>query len=178
MVPLWSCASCSPDVTEPGFLDSRLMRHSRVGSSSGSGVSCGGRDSSGTWRRFTRMRVHVDDLPRIESTKTSSTARCLATSACLLFHLSRPASAASLWGEFATTRSGIFVRGFFVAALTREGATRGASPSICENAAARVRHQTRLPHLLTRVPATFRANPAQRPCLRADRRTPRNASEL
>ncbi len=86
-------------------------RHSRVGSSSGSGVSCGGRSSSGTWRRLTRMRVHVEDVPRMESTSTSSTARRAATSGCLLFHLSRPASAASLLGEFATTINGIFVRG-------------------------------------------------------------------
>ena len=46
-----------------------------------------------------------------------------------LFHLSRPARAASLSGEFAITRSGIFARGF-LADLAREGATRGASPSI------------------------------------------------
>ena len=81
------------------------------------------------------MRVQVDDLPRMESTSTSSTARRLATSACLLFHLSRPASAASLSGEFATTKSGIFVGGFLAADLgaRRLGArraTRGASPSI------------------------------------------------
>ena len=31
--------------------------------------------ASGTCRRFTRMRVQVDDRPRIESTSTSSTAR-------------------------------------------------------------------------------------------------------
>ena len=71
-------------------------RHSRVGSSSGSGVSCAGLCSSGTWRRLTRMRVHVDDVPRMESTSTSSTARSAATSGYLLFHLSRPASASSL----------------------------------------------------------------------------------
>ena len=71
-----------------------LRRHSRVGSSSGSGVSCDGRCSSGTWRRFTRMRVHVDDRPRMESTSTSSTARQFAISGCLFFHLSSPASAA------------------------------------------------------------------------------------
>ena len=77
------------------------------------------------------MRVQVDDRPRIESTSTSSTARNPAAWACLLFHLSRPASAAFLSREFATTTSGILVRGgFFVAALAREGATRGASPSI------------------------------------------------
>src|ERR1700690_2549319 len=82
------------------------------------------------------MRVHVDEEPRIESTNTSSTARRLAASACLLFHRSRPASAASLLGELATTSNGIFVRGAFFAAglaavgLAREGATRGASPSI------------------------------------------------
>src|SRR5580765_4447611 len=101
------------------------------------------------------MQVHVDDLPRMESTNTSSTANSLATSACLFFHLSRPASAAYLSEEFATTLSGILVRGDFVraffpadfaseeaesrelapedlsrAVLAREGATLGASPSI------------------------------------------------
>src|ERR1700686_2243015 len=80
------------------------------------------------------MRVQVDDLPRMESTSTSSTARSSAASGYLLFHLSRPASAASLSGEFATTKSGIFVRGDLIVALpadlVREGATRGASPSI------------------------------------------------
>src|ERR1700728_243581 len=77
------------------------------------------------------MRVHVNDVPRIESTNTSSTASSPATSAYLLFHLSRPASAASLSGELATTIKGIFVRGAFLPAdLAREGATRGASPSI------------------------------------------------
>src|SRR5262249_17434478 len=50
--------------------------------------------------------------------------------ACLVFHLSKPASAAPLSEEFATTRSGIFARGFFTAVLARDGATRGASPSI------------------------------------------------
>src|SRR5258708_5414180 len=67
----------------------------------------------------------------MESTSTSSTARSLAASGYLLFHLSRPASAASLSEEFAITRRGIFVRGgFFAADFAREGATRGASPSI------------------------------------------------
>jgi len=96
-------------------------RHSRVGSSSGSGVSCGGRCASGTWRRLTRMRVHVEDRPRMESTRMSSMARRPATWAYLRFHLSRPSRAASLLGELATTMSGI---------LVRDGATRGASPSI------------------------------------------------
>ncbi len=50
----------------------RPCRHSRVGSSSGSGVSCGGRSSSGTWRRLTRMRVQVEERPRMGSTSTSS----------------------------------------------------------------------------------------------------------
>ena len=75
------------------------------------------------------MRVQVDDLPRMESISTSSTARSLATLGYLLFHLSSPARAASLSGEFAITRSGIFARGFLTN-LAREGATRGASPSI------------------------------------------------
>src|SRR5580658_1103081 len=112
------------------FLGARFARHPRVGSSSGSGVSCGGRNASGTCRRFTRIRVQVDDRPRIASTNTSSTARNPAASAFLFFHFSRPASAACLSGEFATTTSGIFARGFFAADLAREGATRGPSPSI------------------------------------------------
>src|ERR1700677_3530999 len=67
----------------------------------------------------------------MESTNTSSTARSAATSACFAFHFSSPASASSLLGELATTSSGIFVRGGFLALdLAREGAARGASPSI------------------------------------------------
>src|SRR5437868_3905258 len=100
-----------------------FLLHSRVGSSSGSGVACAGRIASGTCLKLTRMRVHVDDLPRIESTRISSTASSAATSACFFFHRSRPATAASLFGEFATTISGILDR-------ARDGATRGASPSI------------------------------------------------
>jgi len=76
------------------------------------------------------MRVHVDDRPRIESTSTSSTARRPAIVACFVLHLSRPARAAALSGEFATTMRGIFVRGFLTDDLAREGATRGASDSI------------------------------------------------
>src|SRR5271156_5055593 len=77
------------------------------------------------------MRVHVDDVPRMESTSTSSTAKSAATAGYLRFHLSSPAKASSLPGEFATTIKGIFVRGaFFAADLARDGATRGASPSI------------------------------------------------
>src|ERR1700730_4937591 len=76
------------------------------------------------------MRVQVEDLPRMESTSTSSVERKPTISTCLLFHLSRPASAADLSGEFATTMSGIFTRGFFIADLARDGATRGASDSI------------------------------------------------
>jgi len=56
------------------------------------------------------MRVHVDDLPRIESTRISSGARSLATFLCFFFHLSNPASAAFLSGELAITRSGMRVR--------------------------------------------------------------------
>ena len=101
-------------------------RHSRVGSSFGSGASCFGRMSSGTLRKLTRIRVHVDDLPRIESTRMSSIARCFAAARCFFFHRSSPASAAFLSGELATVISGIFVRG----ALARDGATRIPSPSI------------------------------------------------
>ena len=56
------------------------------------------------------MRVQVDDRPLMESTRTSSTARSAAASGYLFFHRSRPARAASLSGEFATVRSGIFAR--------------------------------------------------------------------
>src|SRR3954469_9071999 len=89
------------------------------------------------------MRVQVDDLPRMESTSTSSGASKAVTSGCWLFHLSSPASAAALSGEFATTISGIFTRCFFATDLTgadfaaadradraREGATLAPSPSI------------------------------------------------
>ena len=37
--------------------------------------ACGGLIFSGMLRRLTRMRVHVDDRPRIESTRTSLAAR-------------------------------------------------------------------------------------------------------
>ena len=73
-------------------------RHSRVGSSSGSGVSCGGRCASGTCRRFTRMRVHVDERPRIESTSTSSSARSAAASGCRAFQRARPVERRGLVG--------------------------------------------------------------------------------
>ena len=53
-----------------------------------------------------------------------------ATSGCLPSISPGLASAASLLGEFATTTRGIFVRGVFFAGFAREGATRGASPSI------------------------------------------------
>src|SRR3954465_8880592 len=90
-----------------------------------------------------RIRVQVDDLPRMESTSTSSGASNSAASAYLLFHFSRPASAAVLSGEFATTISGILTRDFFVVAFAaldfvvadfpdfaRDGATLAPSPSI------------------------------------------------
>src|SRR6516162_11425345 len=76
------------------------------------------------------MRVQVDDRPRMESTRTSSTASRSAIEACFVFHLSRPASAAVLSGEFATVMRGILTRGFLMDDLAREGATRGASDSI------------------------------------------------
>ena len=53
------------------------------------------------------MRVQVDDLPRIESISTSSTASSLALSGYFSFHRSRPASANFLSGESAIVMSGI-----------------------------------------------------------------------
>jgi len=77
------------------------------------------------------MRVQVEDRPRIESIRMSSTARNFATLRCLRFQRSRPASAASLLGELAITRSGIRTRGdffrtadFFGLALSDSGAER------------------------------------------------------
>src|SRR5262245_23057004 len=104
-------------------------RHSLVGSSSGSGVSCGGRNFSGTLRRFTRILVHVDERPRIESTSISSTESSFATLRYFFFQRSSPASAASLSGEFAMINRGILTR-FFAADFARDGATRVPSPSI------------------------------------------------
>ena len=117
------------------FFEPRFKRHSRVGSSSGSGVPCAGRRASGTLRKFTRMRVQVDDRPRMESTRTSSMARSFAISGWPSFHLSKPSIADSLLGELAITSSGILARGvlvadFFTADFARDGATRGASPVI------------------------------------------------
>src|SRR5262245_32402469 len=83
-----SVQAVEPFYFPPGLLfDAREFRHSRVGSSSGSGVSCAGRKPSGTLRRFTRMRVHVDDLPRMESIKTSSIVSSFAAFGCFFFHL-------------------------------------------------------------------------------------------
>ena len=82
---------------------------------------------SGTCRRLMRMRVQVEDRPRIESTRMSSSARSAAACACPFFHFSNPSRAAFLSEEFATVISGCFSRRTDFA---REGATRGASPSI------------------------------------------------
>ena len=105
--------------------------------------------SSGTWRRFTRIRVHVEDLPRILSTSTSSIAKCAAASVCLLFHRSRPARAACSLGEFAITSNGIFVRGCPLSSprgfsrLTWRVRERRGAPRLqpCGNAAAMAHHQ-------------------------------------
>ncbi len=80
------------------------------------------------------MRVQVDERPRMASTSTSSIARCPAASGWRCFQRSRPASASSLLGEFATVTSGMRARGArsdvpAAAFFAREGATRGASPS-------------------------------------------------
>ena len=45
------------------------------GSKSTSSASCTGRSASGTLRKFSRILVQVDDLPRIESTRTSAGSR-------------------------------------------------------------------------------------------------------
>ena len=75
--------------------------------------------------------------PRIESTSTSSTARSAAASGYFSFHRSKPRQRSLLVGEFATTISGIFdcrasslLSPLLGRLFAREGATRGASPSI------------------------------------------------
>ena len=65
------------------------------------------------------------------SRSTSSAARSAATAGWRVFQRSSPASASSFFCDCATTTSGIFCRGAFgVADLLRDGATRGASPSV------------------------------------------------
>ena len=78
------------------------------------------------------MRVQVDERPRIESTSTSSTASCAGGLGMPRLPALEARERGLLVGEFATTSSGIFARGgFFGAArFARDGATRGASPSI------------------------------------------------
>ena len=58
-----------------------LASASRSGSASGSSGSCCGRMFSGTCCRLTRMRVQVEERPRIESTSTSAGSRCVDDSA-------------------------------------------------------------------------------------------------
>ena len=133
-----------------------------VGSSSGSGVSCGGRSASGTWRRLTRMRVHVDDRPRMQSTSTSSTAswpppRDGAPSSA------RGPRARALSGELATTTSGIFARGgrFAPPPLRRATARRAAPrPPSCGSAAATARRRGRPPRRAPPARAARRASRA------------------
>src|SRR2546430_16812536 len=82
-----------------------------------------------------RIRVHVLERPRRESTRMSSTCSSAAASGCLAFHRSRPASASFLCSAFATVTSGCVdwrrpvPFSFAAAALRRDGATRGGSPS-------------------------------------------------
>jgi len=72
------------------------------------------------------MRVHVVKRPRMESTSTSSMARCFAASGWRAFQRSRPSIASFLCAAFAMTMSGIDDFRFEVPFM-REGATRGAS---------------------------------------------------
>ena len=176
--PRLSRESCSLALSASP-LSTHLRRHSRVGSSSGSGVSCGGRSSSGTCRKFTRMRVHVEDRPRIESTSTSSTARSLAASPCLLFHRSRPCQRGALVGRVRHHHQR-HLRPRSLSPLRPWRAKEPPAalrPPSCESAAAMAHRPVPQPRPSPRVPATARANRAPRPCPRADRQFPRSASE-
>lgn len=88
------------------------------------------------------MRVQVVDRPRIESTRMSSTSRCVAADWCRAFQRSRPARASASCAALETVMSGcVDVRrplrcvpgaGRLRALgtpddLRREGATRGGS---------------------------------------------------
>src|SRR5215831_11118364 len=124
------------------------------------------------------MRVHVDDLPRIESTSTSSVARKDEICAYFAFHLSRPANAAALSGEFATTISGIFIRGFFAADLARDGATRGASDSILRKCGGQGASPRPEAWSLAASSSSFASEPRTSSMPAWDRQFPRSASAL
>ena len=149
-------------------------RHSRVGSSSGSGVSCArARCASGTWRRLTRMRVQVDERPRIESTSTSSTARCAAASGCFAFQRSRPGERRVLVRRVGDDdeRHLLARRLRRPALLARATARRAAPrPPSSRSAAARARRRAPTPRRAPRARGAPRATRRRRPCPRADRR--------
>src|ERR1700721_2466033 len=119
------------------------------------------------------MRVHVDDLPRIESTSTSSTASRLAISVCLVFHRSRPAIAAALSREFATVIKGFLIGGFFstafFAAVFGAKASR-AQPRLpfCGSGEAKAHRQYRPLRLYRPVPVIFPASQTRHPSRHAD----------
>ncbi len=106
------------------------FRHSRVGSSSGSGVSCGGRSASGTWRRLTRMRVQVE-IGRAWNRPAHRRRREVRPPrrACSSIFPDPPARL-PCWASSPPRSAASSSRGLLCADLARDGATRGASPSI------------------------------------------------
>ena len=158
-----------------------------VGTSSG---SCGGRSSSGTCSRLTRIRVHVVERPRIASTSTSFGSRWAAASGWRAFQRSSPASASSLRAARAISRSGFVLRRRPVGdgcgrgrlgapcrprrACAASRAARGAAhPPACGSAAATARRPDPPPRGAPRARAGRPASPPTRRCPRSG--SPRSA---
>ena len=119
VVPPQELMSIFPERAQLSQCQVLVSCQARVGSSSGSGTPCAGRISSGTCRKFTRMRYHTYADPRMRSTSTSSGASSAAASGCCCFQRSSPASAAPLSGDCAITINGMvgFRRPFFGASV-------------------------------------------------------------
>ena len=135
----------------------------------------------GTCRRFTRTRVHVDERPRIESTSTSSIARCAAASGCRAFQRSRPAERRRPCpANWPPSTSGIFSRGRFLdvaAALASRATARRAALRLPSSGSSAATARRRAPPPRREPPAraASRASPARRRSRRAGRRSPRTA---
>ena len=84
----------------------------------------------GHCEEFTRMRVQVDERPRIESTSTSSTARCFAASGCLCLPALEAGERGILVRRVGDDDQRHFRARLLAARFACDGATRGASPSI------------------------------------------------
>jgi len=124
--------------------EARHSRHSRVGSSSGSGVSWGGRRSSSYLSKIDSDPCPGGGSPSDGIDRYIVRRKLARGLRVFYFPVFQTGECSFLAGEFATTIKGIFTRvalaargGFFAVsavftpvALARDGATRAASPSI------------------------------------------------